>query len=377
MNFFGQTEKALFLERPNRFTVICELNGGVVNAFLPNSGRLWELLLPGTTVYLERSHKITNKLPYTAVAVQKKGFPVIVHTHRTNDVADYLIKNDLIPSLEGAKIIKREIGKGRSRFDFLLRRGTKDILLEVKSCTLFSKQVAMFPDAVTSRGKRHVEELAALTEGNTAGVLLFLIFWPHAKFFMPEYHTDLEFTKAILAAKDRVSILPLAVEFREDLTLTSRVHLLAIPWNTIEQEAEDRGNYILILKLSEGTSLSIGRLGEVRFAKGYYLYIGSARKNLSKRIQRHRGLRKRHFWHIDSLRAAAEFHSVLPIRTTDHLECEISRAIKGMARWEVPGFGSSDCSCDSHLFGMPQDPLKLPAFVSLLQYYRMDRLIPE
>lgn len=377
LNLFGQTEKALFLERTNRFTLICELKGQTVQAFLPNSGRLWELLLPGAIVYLERSFKTTNKLPYTAVAVQKKDRPVMIHTHRTNDLAEYLIENDLIPGLAGAEIIKREIVAGRSRFDFLLCRDKKKILLEVKTCTLFGKQVAMFPDAVTSRGKRHVEELAALAGGNTLGVLLFLIFWPEARFFIPEYHTDLEFTRALLAAKDKAYIIPLAVELDEDLTLGSKVSVLEIPWKLIEKEAEDRGSYIVVLKLPQKSILTIGRLGEVAFNKGYYLYIGSARKNLTKRIQRHRSLRKRLFWHIDWLRAVAEFQFALPIRASDHLECNIAQMVKGIADWDTPGFGSSDCSCHSHLFGMLQDPRRSPAFMALLQHYRMDRLFSE
>jgi sugar fermentation stimulation protein A len=85
-------------------------------------------------------------------------------------------------------------------------------------------------------------------------------------------------------------------------------------------------------------------------------------------------MRKRLFWHVDFLRAVAEFHFAVPIRTQDVLECAIARAVKEIAEWEIPGFGSSDCRCSSHLYGMAQDPLQSAAFISLLQYYRMDRL---
>lgn len=347
---------------------------------MPNPGRMWELLLPGATVYLERAPstkgKKKDKMPYTAVAIQKEDRPVMVHTYRTNDLANDLIGKDLIPGLEGARVVRREIKKGRSRFDFLLQRGKEEIFLEVKSCTLFGRKVAMFPDAVTTRGKRHIEELAGLAKRGAAAAVLFLVFWPRAKFFMPEYHTDLEFSRALLAAREKISIIPLAVELQEDLSLTSRIRLLEIPWNVVEKEARDRGSYILILKLPEEASLEVGKLGEIRFRKGYYLYIGSARKNLSQRIQRHRRMHKQLFWHVDFLRAIAEFYLALPIRTQDVLECEMARAVKDISEWEVPRFGSSDCSCPSHLYGMLKDPLQSAAFISLLQYYRMDRLTP-
>ena len=373
----GQPErmnKATFLKRPNRFTLVCRLKGKVVRAYLPNPGRMWELLLPGTTVYLERTPAAGNKMPYIVVAVRKEGRPVMVHTHRTNDLVNDLIRRDLIPGLEGARVIQREIKQGRSRFDFLLRRGKEEIFLEVKSCTLFGKKLAMFPDALTARGKKHVEELSRLPEKGSSGAVLFLVFSPQAKFFMPEYHTDLEFARALLAAREKISILPLAVELRPDLSLTSRVRVLEVPWDIVEKEAKDSGSYIVILRLRKNSTISIGGLGDIRFRKGYYLYVGSARKNLSSRLERHRRRRKRLFWHVDFLRAVAEFHVAVPFRTQDILECAIARAVSEIAEWEIPAFGSSDCLCSSHLYGMGKDPLQSAAFISLLQYHRMDRL---
>ena len=374
MKFFGPTQKATYLDRPNRFTLVCRLNGKKVKAFLPNPGRLWELLLPGVTVYLEKASNQDRKLHYTVVAIQRENHPVMVHTHRTNDLVDHLLRKRLIPGLEDAKVVRREVKHGRSRFDFLLERKRKEIFLEVKSCTLFGRRVAMFPDAVTARGKRHVEELVELSTARKSGAVVFLICWPKAEFFMPEYHTDLQFSRTLLSAKDKIFIIPLAVEMGEDLSLASRVRTLEIPWKLVEREAEDRGSYILILRLPARKNIEIGKLGRLQFKAGYYLYAGSAQKNLTQRLERHRRERKNLFWHVDYLRAQAEFHWALPIRTGDDLECELASALKKIAGWEVPGFGSSDCSCDSHLFGMAKDPLHSPEFIALLQYFRMDRL---
>jgi sugar fermentation stimulation protein A len=374
LNLFRPTEKAIFLKRPNRFVVLCSLDGKTIKSFLPNPGRLYELLLPGAVLYLEKSFRPGQKLPYTVVAIEREGHPVMAHTHRANDIVEYLLRNGLIPSLEGAEIIKRESRHENSRFDFLLKKGEKEIYLEVKSCTLFGKEVAMFPDAVTSRGKKHVEELAALKDHGKSGAVLFLICWPKADYFMPDYHTDLEFSRTLLAAKDRVLFLPVSLELNPDLSLSSKVRLLKIPWEILEKEIKDCGSYILILRLPAKKTLPIGKLGNVRFKSGYYLYVGSARKNLTQRLERHKRERKKLFWHIDYLRAQADFILSLPIRASNPLECELACALKGLSVWEIPGFGSSDCLCSSHLYGMSKDPIQTPEFISLLQHFRMDRL---
>ncbi len=374
MNLFGPTERAIFIKRPNRFVVVCHLNGKTIRAFLPNPGRLWELLLPGAVLYLEKSLQPERKLPYTVVAIEREKQPVMAHTHRTNDLVEYLLRKGMIPSLQGTEIIRREVRHGNSRFDFLLRRAEEEIYLEVKSCTLFGKKVAMFPDAVSIRGKKHLEELAELKSRRKSGAVVFLICWPQAIFFMPDYHTDLEFSKTLLAARGKVSFLPVGWEINPDLSLPSKVRLLEIPWEILKKEAEDRGSYLLILRLPAGRTLHVGKLGRVQCKAGYYLYAGSARKNLSQRLDRHKRERKTRFWHIDYLRAHAEFQVALPFRASDPLECKLAEALTEISDWRVPNFGCSDCFCGSHLFGMRKDPIQTPEFISLLQYFRMDRL---
>jgi sugar fermentation stimulation protein A len=373
---FSRITMATYLRRPNRFTLICRVGDGPVRAFLPNPGRLWELLLPGAVIYLEKATG-EGKMPYTAVAIEREGYPVMVHTHRVNDLASRLIEKKLIPGLEKAVIVRREVPQGRSRFDFLLRKGSQEIFLEVKSCTLFSKKMAMFPDAVTSRGRRHIEELVALKGGKRSGAVLFLVFWPQAEIFLPEYHTDLEFARTLLQARKRIPVLAAAVKLRKDLSLDSRVRILDIPWEIAEREGEDRGSYILILRVRQRMKIEVGKLGWMKFREGFYLYVGSAMKNLTQRMERHGRLTKNLFWHADYLRAKAEFHAVLPIRTADDLECEMAQSLKRIADWEMAGFGSSDCECPSHLFGMKKDPFRSPVFISLLQHFRMDRLLRE
>jgi len=142
-----------------------------------------------------------------------------------------------------------------------------------------------------------------------------------------------------------------------------------------EAEARDRGSYLLVLELNRGRSLAVGGLGRVRFVRGYYVYVGSAMKNLSKRMERHRRLLKKHFWHIDFLRQVCRFHAALAVRASSRLECDLARSVAELAEWHVPGFGSSDCRCPTHLFGMSRDPVATREFQSMLLWYRMERLV--
>jgi sugar fermentation stimulation protein A len=288
-------------------------------------------------------------------------------------VARFLIENGLIPTLRGASIVKAEATVGRSRFDFLLHDGKGDIYLEVKSSTLVGERVAMFPDAVTARGARHLNELAKLSSEGKRTAVLFVVHWPFAEVFMPDYHTDLHFAQTLLKVHNSIDIIPACVRWNYDLSLSPEAKILAIPWGYVEEEAKDRGGYLIILQLGEDKDIAIGKLGDIPFKKGYYVYVGSAMANLTARIDRHRRLRKNFHWHIDSLRDASDFISVYAIRSSDRLECEIAGAISGIAQWSVPRFGSSDCACSSHLFGFTNNPIRLPSFQKLLQYFRMDR----
>jgi sugar fermentation stimulation protein A len=374
IRFFDHIIQADFLSRPNRFLIRCKRKGRTISAHLPNPGRLQELLLPGREIYLTREENPGNrKTRFTVVAVNRDSHPIMLHTHRTNEVAQYLLEKGKIPGLEEAEIVNSEVRMERNRFDFLLKVGNKDVFLEVKSCTLVGKKVAMFPDAVTERGARHLQELAKFSEGRIGTAILFIVHWPFAEVFMPDYHTDLNFSQTLLNVRNKVRVVPVSVQWTQDLSLSPNIRLLQIPWDYIEGEARDQGSYILLLKLKERLNIDVGKLGRVSFKKGFYLYVGSAMANLSKRIDRHRHLRKQHHWHIDELRAAAEFHSVLAIRSSTRLECDIAKALLRIAQWRIPGFGSTDCGCDTHLFGMSIDPLHSEEFHQLLQYFRMDR----
>ncbi|MFB0532849.1 MAG: DNA/RNA nuclease SfsA [Desulfatiglandales bacterium] len=376
----GQSVKANFLERPNRFLVRCSRRGlGVIDAHLPNPGRLWELLLPGAEVYLyraaasDRIHASQRKTTYSVLAVQRKGFPIFLDTGMTNQVARWLIERKLIPSLEGAEVVREEVSYGKSRFDFLLREAGKDLYLEVKSCTLFGNGVAMFPDAVTERGKRHLLELAEMGRNGIRSMILFIVHYPHVRWFMPDFHTDYNFSTTMLKVRDDLMILPIAVGWRPDLTIDQGVRILEIPWKYLKQEIKDIGSYLLVLRLERRRLIRVGGLGKVMFEKGSYIYVGSAMRNLRTRIGRHGQRRKKMHWHIDYLTQVADGFLSIPIRSSQRQECEITQALSSIMKSGPLGFGSSDCHCFTHLFWNEGNPLEMEAFHNVLERFRMRR----
>jgi len=226
---FPRTEKAFFTRRLNRFVLECVLNGKPIQAHLPNPGRLWELLLPGTPVYLVENASAQRKTKYTAVAVLREGIPVFLHTHETNRAFEWLLRRRAVPGMEHIDRIEREKTVGKSRFDFLLHEGTRPFYLEVKSCTLFGDRIAMFPDAVTARGKRHLMALSRIPAAQGAKGVLFFIQWPRARFFLPDYHTDPDFAETFLEVRDKIRIQAIAATWNGDLSLSPGVRELTIP----------------------------------------------------------------------------------------------------------------------------------------------------
>ncbi|MBM3253613.1 MAG: GIY-YIG nuclease family protein [Candidatus Omnitrophica bacterium] len=153
-----------------------------------------------------------------------------------------------------------------------------------------------------------------------------------------------------------------------------KVRPLKIPWDYVGEEALDRGSYLLILRLKQKRYINVGSLGKIFFKEGFYIYVGSAMANLTQRIDRHKRINKPHHWHIDELTTIAEFYRVFLTRSSSRLECNIAMALAKIANWSIRGFGSSDCNCETHLFGIKKSPLLLPKFHSVLNFFRMDHL---
>lgn len=175
MKINQQLYKGYFIDRPNRFIVHVELNGQLVVCHMPNPGRMWELLFSRVPVYLRRAEQTGRKTAYDIVGIERDGMPVLLDTQYNNDTAAWLVQQHLIPGWEDWDLLRREVTVGDSRFDLLLCRQEELFYVEVKSCTLFGKDGAMFPDAVTERGRKHILELASMHQRGIHTGVLFLV----------------------------------------------------------------------------------------------------------------------------------------------------------------------------------------------------------
>ena len=110
-----------------------------------------------------------------------------------------------------------------------------------------------------------------------------------------------------------------------------------------------KGSYILLSRLPEEQTITIGRLKAIRFPGGYYAYVGSAMGGFRSRLKHHLRDNKKPHWHIDYLLKKASLISLILCETTDRSECAIAQALSRQFG-SIPGFGSSDCKCPSHLF---------------------------
>ncbi len=179
-----------WVERGNRFAGRAEVDGGEVRVHVHDPGRLGELLRPGVRVLLlPKKGKKTN---YHLIAVwrQDHGW-VFAHSGYHSDIAEELL--DILPELRGAREYAREVKVGNHRIDFLL----EDRLMEVKGCTLFRDDLALFPDAPTKRGREHV---ALLQKGD---ILLFLVMSGKPKYLVPFGERDPGFKRELERALER------------------------------------------------------------------------------------------------------------------------------------------------------------------------------
>ena len=110
-----------------------------------------------------------------------------------------------------------------------------------------------------------------------------------------------------------------------------------------------KGSYILIIELPRDMEIQIGKLGRIKFQKGFYAYVGSAMNNLEKRIERHIRKEKKLFWHIDYLLENVHVREIIYTESSKREECKLAKNLEKYFN-PVRGFGSSDCKCNSHLF---------------------------
>ncbi|MGE7666604.1 DNA/RNA nuclease SfsA [Ureibacillus composti] len=197
-----------FDQRINRFIAEVTIDGVKERVHVKNTGRLKELFLPGADVLLEETNNPNRKTKYSLTAVMKQGRWVNIDSQAPNKVAFDAVRDGKISEIGEVTTLKREVTYGASRFDLYFEQGDQKGFIEVKGVTLEKEGIAMFPDAPTTRGTKHVLELAkAVKEGYKCAILL-VVQLKGCLEFVPNRETDPAFADALMqAAEAGVQIL--------------------------------------------------------------------------------------------------------------------------------------------------------------------------
>jgi len=209
----------VFRSRLNRFLGVVdiidpgEIEG--VEVHIHDPGRLGEILYSGNTVLLRRVEGKHRKTNWDLVAGQVDGSWVPVHSGCHRVLSEEIIRDECLSPFGHIFRLQPEVKLGCSRIDFLLERknGSK-IWVEVKGCTLAKNGVALFPDAPTARGRRHLEELIRVSEAGGEAAMLILVFRPDARCFTPNSDMDPLFASTFYEAMEKgVKVCPVLLEY--------------------------------------------------------------------------------------------------------------------------------------------------------------------
>lgn len=180
------------IRRYKRFKADVKLgNGHIVTALCPNTGSMISCSEPGRTVYLSRHNRPDRKLKYTWELIEMPTSLVGVNTGIPNKLVKKSIESNLIKELSVFEKIRTEVKYGEnSRIDILLENTNEKTFIEVKNCTLMEKGTCYFPDAVTSRGLKHLHELQREVHSGNRAVMFYLIQRTDVIRFEPASHID-------------------------------------------------------------------------------------------------------------------------------------------------------------------------------------------
>lgn len=196
---YSDIEKAVFISRPNRFIAEVETAAGAEVCHVKSTGRCRELLIPGAEVYVQRTPDPRRKTALDLISVVKNGRIINIDSASPNKVMyDYIAEGRLFG---GACVLKREVTYGKSRIDLYAEKDGKRHLIEVKGVTLFEGGAALFPDAPTERGIKHLIHLSKAVSEGYASHIVFVIQAKGASYFSPNEKTHKAFADALRAAR--------------------------------------------------------------------------------------------------------------------------------------------------------------------------------
>ena len=173
MKFTNSLIKGKFIRRYKRFFADVEVNNKVITAHCPNTGSMQGLLDKGNDVWISKVDNPKRKLKFTLEMIKSNQKIIGVNTHRANRIVEHGLKNKLFKEFQSIKNIKAEFKySDDTRFDFLCDK----FLIEVKNVTLNrNENTAEFPDAITTRGSKHLKKLTESIKLGYKPYVLFLV----------------------------------------------------------------------------------------------------------------------------------------------------------------------------------------------------------
>jgi len=203
MEFTKSLVKGKLIKRYKRFFTDVKLGKEIVTAHCPNTGSMKGLLDEGNEVYLLPNNNPKKKLKYGLEIIKSRKNLVGVNTHMANRIVQHALENNLINEFKNNDLIKPEVYFNKeTRFDFLIEKNKQKSFLEVKNVTLFrDTKVAEFPDAVTSRGSKHLLTLIDAIKKGYKSYILFLVQIQNMKYFKIAKDLDEEYYKNYLMAR--------------------------------------------------------------------------------------------------------------------------------------------------------------------------------
>lgn len=203
MKFDAPTQAATLVRRYKRFLADVRLaDGSELTVHCANPGSMAGLDAPGSEVLISDSGNAKRKLPHSLELVRVGRSWVVVNTARANQVVAEALARDALPALSGHDSIRPEVRYGEnSRVDFLLEGGRGRTWLEVKSVTMAEDRTALFPDAVTARGLKHLLELSACAAAGDRAVMLFLVGREDCELFRPAESIDPAYAQGLRDAQ--------------------------------------------------------------------------------------------------------------------------------------------------------------------------------
>ena len=210
---YENIKEGIFVERPNRFIAHIEIDGDIEICHVKNTGRCKELLVPNSKVYVQEFDSDKRKTKYDLISVYKSDTLINIDSQAPNKVVA-----EFLPKLfDDIMYVKPEAKYKNSRFDFYVETKTHKIFIEVKGVTLENDEVAMFPDAPTERGVKHINELIECMEDGYLAYIIFVIQMDKIKYFTPNNVTHKEFGDTLKNAKNKgVEILAFDCNITKD-----------------------------------------------------------------------------------------------------------------------------------------------------------------